>query len=176
MNEPADILLLFSVEKQLNKALKRERVLVDRCNPLEHLLPDEVKAKYRFYPKTIYDICSLIGMELKRKTKRSASLPILWQVLIALRYFASGCEYQVIADTLQVSKPSVCRCVWSVSVALAKLLERVIQVPSDETLLEYKRSYFAIGGIPNITGAVDGCLIRIMRPSENTHEFICRKG
>ena len=174
--EAGDVLLMMATEKQINKAMKREKVLVDRSNPLENLLPDEVKGRFRFLPETIYDICKLIGDKLMRNTKRSASLPVLWQILIALRYFATGADYIVIADTFKISKSSVCRCVWSVAVTLANLTHQVIRLPNAQTMLEYKRSFFAIGGIPNITGAVDGCLIRIMRPTENTHEFICRKG
>ena len=174
--EVGDVALLFSIEKSLDKALKRERVLVDRSNPLESLLPEDVKGRYRFYPKTIYDICGLLKDQLRRRTRHSASFPVLWQILIALRYFASGADFIVIAYLFRISKSSVCRCVWSVAIALCRLSNRVIKMPSDKTLLEYRRSFFTMGGIPNITGIVDGCLVRIMRPTENTHEFICRKG
>ena len=175
-DEVIEVCLLFTIERTIDKALKRERVLVDRSNPIEDLLPDQVKARYRFFPETIYQICNLLQPQLVRKTKRSASFPVLWQILIALRYLASGCDFIVIADTMGVSKSSVCRCVWAVAIALCKLSNRIVKFPSDRTMLEYRRSFFAIGGIPNITGAVDGCLVRIMRPTENTHEFICRKG
>ena len=98
------------------------------------------------------------------------------QILIALRYLATGADFIVIADIFRISKSSVCRCVWAVATALARLSNRIIKFPNQRTLLDYKRSFFSIGGIPNIIGAVDGCLIRIMRPTENTHEFVCRKG
>ena len=172
----AVVLLMLHVEKTINKAMKREIVLKDRSNPLENYLPDVVKEKYRFLPQTIYDLCGLIGGALKRRTKRSAAFPILWQVLIALRYLATGADYIVIADTFKISKSSVCRCVWAVCTEIAKKTSALIRLPNKQTQLEYKRAFYAMCGIPSITGAVDGCLIKIMRPTENTHEYICRKG
>ena len=168
LSEVADVAIMLFVEKKIDKALKREKILLDRSNPLEDLLPEEVKDRYRFFPETIYDICKLLAPQLKRKTKRSAAFPVLWQILIALRYFASGSDYIVVGDTFNISKPSVCRCVWDVAIALARLTNRVIKLPNEETMLEYKRMFFAICGIPNITGAVDGCLIRIMS-QQRTH-------
>ena len=79
--EVADVALMMLTEKRIDKAMKRERVLVDRSNPLEDLLPGQVKDRYRFFPETIYEICRLLNTQLQRKTKRSAALPVLWQVL-----------------------------------------------------------------------------------------------
>ena len=172
----AEVFMMFAMEKMIDKAMKRERIMIDRFNPLEDLLPEQVKDWFRFFPETIYEICRLLSGVLQRQTKRSSSFPVLWQVLIAIKYFATGADYVTVGDTFNVSKPSVCHCIWSVAKALARLSNRVVKFPTQNTLLEYKRAFFALGGIPNITGAVDGCLIRIMRPTENTHEFICRKG
>ena len=84
MAEGADVKLLFAAEKSLDKALMRERVLKDRSNPLENLLPNQVKSQYRFFPQTIYEICKIVRPCIERATKRSAALPVLWQVLITL--------------------------------------------------------------------------------------------
>ena len=140
----ADILLMSAVEKSIDKALMRERVLKDRSNPIENLLPEQVKSRYRFLPETIYDICKLIRTRLVRPTRRSCALPVIWQVLIALRYFATGSKYLVVADTLNVSKSSVCRCVWNVALALARLSSQVIKFPNATTRLEIKRSFYIL--------------------------------
>ena len=77
---------------------------------------------------------------------------------------------------MNVSKSTVCRCVWLVCLALVEQTSKFITFPNAMTRLQVKRSFYAIGRIPNITGAVDGCPIKILRPKENTHEYICRKG
>ena len=53
--------------------MMRERVLEDRSNPLEDLLPKQVKAKYRFEPDTIYALCRLLQTKLQCPTRRSNS-------------------------------------------------------------------------------------------------------
>ena len=177
MADPADIILLLHNEKVIDKAIKRERLPKKRENPLQNLLPEEVKDRYRFYPETIKFICKIVRSKLRHQTKRSVALPVLWQVLIALRYLATGSPYAVIADTFKVSKTTVCRCVWAVTSCLASKSKKYIRMPqSKKTRLDIKRAFYKIGGIPNVTGCVDGCLIRVMRPTENPHEFICRKG
>ena len=61
----ADILLMEVVENTLNRALMRERVLKDRSNPLEDLLPKQVKPKYHFEPETIYALCRILHYKLQ---------------------------------------------------------------------------------------------------------------
>ena len=58
---------------------------------------------------------------------------------------------------------------------LVKLTKVMIKIPDQKALINVQRAFFIIGGIPNITGAVDGCLIKIMRPKNNTVEFISHK-
>ena len=176
MADIGDVVLLMQTEKALDKALKRERLIKDRSNPLEKLLPDQVKARYRFYPETIYEICKIVRPAVVRKTKRSSALPVLWQVLLALRFFATGSYYLVLGDTMHVSKSSVCRCVYNIAKVLVDIRRKVIKFPNTQTRLQIKRAFYALGGIPNVTGCVDGCLIEILRPKNNTREFISRKG
>ena len=38
------------------------------------------------------------------------------------------------------------------------------------------QGFFNIGGFPNIIGCVDGSLIPIIRPVENEHIYVSRKG
>ena len=177
MDDVADVCLMFHTEKVIDKALKCERLPKVRHNPIENLLPEEVKDRYRFEPQTIYEICNLVRAKLVRKTRRSVALPVLWQVLIALRYLATGSPYSVIADTFKVSKPTVCRCVWAFCSAVTSLSRKFIKMPQTKRAkLNIKRAFYKLGGIPNVTGCVDGSLIKIMRPTDNPHEFICRKG
>ena len=46
MADPGDVALLLDGQEVINQALMRERVMVDRNNPLENLLPVQVKARY----------------------------------------------------------------------------------------------------------------------------------
>lgn len=60
---------------------------------------EELRARYRFGSESIQFITNLIETDLRRKTNRSHALRPIDQVLIALRFYASGNFLQVIGDT-----------------------------------------------------------------------------
>ena len=70
----------------------RRIFLSDRENPSSGLGPDECREKYRFWPRTILDICQLVYNKLEHETNCSNSLPVLNQVCIVLLWYANG-EY-----------------------------------------------------------------------------------
>lgn len=171
----AAIVLADAAEKRLKREIRIEKYLRDRMNPLENLLPHEVKANYRFAPETIMYLVRLLGPALERRTKRSMALPVYLQVLVALRFLGTGSHFKVIADSLQVCKSTVSVCVQQTIHELVKLSRREIVFPSMSSLVNIKTAFKAVAGIPNICGVVDGCFIRIKKPKLNTHEFMCRK-
>ena len=76
---------------------------------------EELRARYRFGRESINFILSLIEDDLKRKTKRSHAIPPVTQLLIALRFYASGSFLQVIGDSEGADKSTVSRAVHTVS-------------------------------------------------------------
>ncbi|XP_069134276.1 putative nuclease HARBI1 [Argopecten irradians] len=98
------------------------------------------------------------------------------QLLVALRFFASGSFYRVVGDTFGVSVATVSRCVSNVSIALCRIAHRFITVPVGNAASETKRGFFDIAGFPNVIGAVDGTFIRIIAPKTNENDFVNRKG
>ena len=57
----------------------------------------------------------LLQDDLTRGTLRSSALPVSLQVLVALRFYATGSFQQTVADTVAISKSTVCRCIKDVS-------------------------------------------------------------
>lgn len=171
----AAIFLAAAADKRLKRQIRIERYMNDRDNPLKDMLPSEVKDKFRFSAESIYYLCRIIGNNLRRKTRRSMALTPILQILVALRFYATGSYFRVIGDTLGVSKSTVCLCVEHVTAELIKLSCKEIVFPSMTSLVNIKTAFKAIAGIPNVCGCVDGCFIPIKKPAENTHEFMCRK-
>lgn len=97
------------------------RTVRDRSNPLELLSEDDIFQRYRFRSATIFFICSLISDPITHQTQRSCPLPPLLQVLAALRFYATGSFYQLIGDSLCVSKSAVGRAVRAVTSLLSAL-------------------------------------------------------
>ncbi|XP_031558424.1 putative nuclease HARBI1, partial [Actinia tenebrosa] len=124
----------------------------------------ELRMRYRFGRQSIIFITNLIYDDLKRKTKRNHALCPIDQVLIALRFYASGSFLQVIGDTVGVDKATVSRVVFSVTQALIARRDQFIKWPSNQEIQEIKNAFFQRGGFPGVIGCVDGTHIRIQAP------------
>ncbi|XP_061174870.1 putative nuclease HARBI1 [Saccostrea echinata] len=159
--------------------IRQERIprrLQDRSNPLESLTEEEIFMRYRFKSVTIFFICSLIENQLEHPTKRSSALPPLLQVLLALRFFATGAFYQLIGDSLAISKSTTGRAVREVTSLLCSLARQFIRFPSIPETAEIRTKFYSLAGFPNMVCCVDGTLIRIRCPAQNEAEYVCRKG
>ena len=77
-------------------------------------------------------ITDLLAEDLRRKTQRNHPISALQQVLIALRFYASGSFLQVIGDTIGVDKSTVSRVVTNVSLVLVAKQQQYIKWPKDQ--------------------------------------------
>lgn len=78
----------------------------------------ELRARYRFGREFISYITNLVARDISRNTRRNHALHPLHQVLIALRFYASGSFLQVIGDTFGIDKSTVSRVINDVTQAL----------------------------------------------------------
>ena len=109
---------------------------------LSNFTDEELTSWYRFGRQSIEFLSELLRDDLERDTSRNHALSTIVQVLVALRFFASGSFLQVIGDTLGLSKSSVSRIIGQVSLALAQKQRNFIKWPSTEEILQYKRGFF----------------------------------
>ena len=138
---------LVAADVALRRSLRRQRVFVDRLNPLELLRSEaDVRERYRFYRPTIYFILGLVIDFIQRPTYRSEALPPLTILCCALRYFATGSFYTVLGDCIVVSKASVCRSVKAVTYALCQKANEFIKWPSEAGLAVMKEKFYQIAG------------------------------
>ena len=134
---------LVAANTVLQRSFRRQRVFVDRLNPLEILRSEEdIRARYRFHSATIYSILRLIIDDIVRHTRRSMALPPLVVLCAALRFYASGSFYMVLGDCLLISPATMCRCVEQVTEALRKYANRFIKWPNNPEALEALKSKF----------------------------------
>ena len=92
----------------------------------------ELRSRYRFGRECIEFLVALLRDDLQRPMSRNHTLSTTVQVLVALRFFASGSFLQVIGDTLGLSKSTVSRTVNKVSYALSQKQVHFIKWPSTE--------------------------------------------
>ncbi|XP_048759899.2 putative nuclease HARBI1 [Ostrea edulis] len=166
---------------QRRRRRHRQRIaynrLVDRENPLENLCEVEVFKRYRFRPDTVLYITGLLAPSLTHETLRSCALPPLLQVLVTLRFLATGGFYSLISDTFSsISPPSICRAVRDVCRGLCWVARQFINMPTGPRMVQVKQEFFAIAGFPNVLGCVDGTFIKLQAPSQNEPDYVNRKG
>lgn len=115
--------------------------------------------------------------DLRRKTNRRHALRPIDQVLITLRFYASGNFLQVIGDTVGVDKSTVSRAVHDISQLLSAKQSMFIKWPTTAAVInENKNGFYRRRRFPGIIGCIDGTQFRIIAPSKNESDFVNRKG
>ncbi|XP_061172373.1 putative nuclease HARBI1 [Saccostrea echinata] len=118
---------------------------------------------------------TLIEHKLINTTKNQA-LPPLLQLLVCLRFLATGAFHKLIGDSVNVSECTVGRCCRSVTQAINDIRQDFIMFPRDQTARQTKQEFLKIAGFPNVLGCVDGTFVKKQGPSENEPDFVNRKG
>ena len=94
---------------------------------------EELVRCYRFGRQTIRYITHLVEDEISPATNRSQPVSAMQQVLITLRYLASGSFQQVTGDTIVgLDKSTVCRIIRRVTVALSRKIDLFIKFPKSQ--------------------------------------------
>ncbi|KAK2864907.1 hypothetical protein Q7C36_004061 [Tachysurus vachellii] len=118
----------------------RQRVYVVRAHPLEQYTTEELYACFHFGNADI---------------KYIADLSVEEQVLIGLRFCASGTFYKVVDDNIGVDKSTVSDVVKAVSIALANLVNQSVSLPKDVQIAQTKHRFFLLGNMPKTIGVID---------------------
>lgn len=125
--------------------MRRPRVFRDRSNPLENYTADEVFERYRFRPETIIYIVGILP-NLQKPTGRNNPLPPLLQLLVSLRYFATGAIHLLVGDSLNISRSTAGRCIRDVAEKLFRLSSTFIKFPTGRVANDVKTSFSKIAG------------------------------
>ena len=124
--------------------------------------------KFRLPRFLILNLCGELRVHLEHLTGRSHAIPQSLQVMVALRFYASGNFQTVNGDVHGISKASVSRIVNTVTSALVTLSPNYVRFPRDDrsindTILGFSR----ISNFPYVIGAIDGTHIPIKAPKDN---------
>ena len=154
---------------------RRERRYRPRGLNIDGLYDNELRARYRFGRNSINYLTNLLREDLVRDTQRGHALEPEQQVLIALRFFASGSFLQVIGDSFGVDKSTVSRVVRDVSLALNRKRHQFIKWPSNDEVDKNKNNFFSQAGFPGVIGCIDCTHVRIQAPHGNENNYVNRK-
>ena len=120
---------------------------------------EELLHRFRFGRESLLFIARLIEDEVRPLTRRNHAISTEQQLLIALRFFASGSFRQVIGDTHGYDKATVSRIVRKVSLALANKHEQWIKFPTTmEDKNTIRAGMYDIAGFLCVIGCIDGTM------------------
>ncbi|CAC5419272.1 unnamed protein product [Mytilus coruscus] len=126
--------------------LPRPRVFRDRLNPLESLDDEELFDKYRFRRPTITFILNGIHHFLHRETRRNFALSPVIQLLLFLRFVATGTHLSLVGESLCISESATGRACRDVCQAIITVFRNVICFPVGEKAIQVMEGFRRIAG------------------------------
>lgn len=162
-------------QRIMRRHLYRDRVFRDRLNPLDLYDDYDFKIRFRFTKQNVNEILTLISNDLQMDS-RGYSVPPHLQLLLTLRFFATGAFHRLLGDTFHVSAPCACCIISKVSKSIAKLKSLFVYMPKESEVNEVKERFHRMARFEGVIGAVDGTHIRIVCPGAVVRElYWCRK-
>ena len=158
-----------------NTDVRRVRHLRDRFNPLEEYDDEAFRLRFRLRKDSVSNLVRIhLEKDLEHQTRRGLPLTPMQQVLIALRFYATGTFQRVISDLFGVSVFAACRVIHKVSSAIAKQKRQFLSF--SENLADIKRKFYDVGHFPGVIGAIDCTHVWIICPDkENAMAFVNRR-
>jgi hypothetical protein len=175
MSDVSDLSLSSSDEDE-ERIPRRRRALRERINPFDLYDEQEFKMRFRFEKQTILWLCDLIGPEIEPITRRRKPVTALNQILLTMRYLATGGFQQLLGDTFAVHKSTVCVTIQRVVHKIAQLKPHYIKMPTPAETQAVKLSFYRLRRMPRVIGAIDCTHIRVESPGgPNAEIFRNRK-
>ena len=117
-------------ELRLRAAPRIRRVLRDRSNPFDLYDDSQFRKRFRFSKVTVRNLLLMVGPLLEHRDNRGCALSPVLQLLLALRFYSTGCFHRVKADLIGVHESTACRAVQNVTTAIGALKGRYINFPT----------------------------------------------
>jgi len=143
---------------------------------LDELSDQAIVSIFRLNRASINMLSNRIGPALQSQEKRRWVLSPTQQLLIALRYYATGDHYATIGLAFGVGKCAISTSVDKVTAALLTIVGDFIRMPTEEELPTIMNGFYQKARLARIIGAIDGTHFKIVRPpNELDGPYICRK-
>ena len=169
-------MVFFMQAVEAHHAVWREWIFWDRENPLDTLNNEELYSRYRFRRQELFELAQELSPDIKSPTGRNAAISPTNQVLLALRFYATGAFQNLIGDSLGVHKSTVSRIIHSVC-SLDPQTSHEVNFPVAQQQVKLTMDkFYEMAEFPGMVGCVDGTHIRIQSPSEQEYEYVNRKG
>lgn len=144
-----DLILTSSDEEEIH----RPRTVKFRNNLFEELDHVEFKNRFRLDKNTVLFLANLLELVIEPVNDRNHPVSKLNQILICLRYYASGTFQINVGDHFNVSQPTVSRIVTKITRHIAGLRPQFICMPHNEVeKRQTVEKFYNIAGLPGVIG------------------------
>ncbi|KAJ8913903.1 hypothetical protein NQ315_005700 [Exocentrus adspersus] len=144
---------------------RREKRIRERVNHMDYWDEDDFFIRFRLTKDSVRQLLDLILERLQTPTDQNAAVTAISQLLLTLRYFATGSMLVVVADFCGVHKVTASRIVKKVSEAIASLGNQFINFPHDPHEIDrICADFYQIARFPRVIGTIDCTHIRIQSP------------
>ncbi|XP_018402026.1 PREDICTED: putative nuclease HARBI1 [Cyphomyrmex costatus] len=135
----------------------------------------EFITRFRLCKETVIGVADLICDKIKTKTLRNNAIMPIHQLLLTLRFYATGAFQIAVADFAGIHTSTACRIIKKVTIALASEYRRYVRFPEDTTYV--RQGFYNISKFPRVIGAIDCTHVKIQSPGgEEAEVFRNRKG
>ena len=125
---------------------------------------DQFRNSYRLTKAAIRELLEIIRPDISTHNERGKPIPADIQLLLALRFYATGTLQLACGDLCEISQPPASRIIKRVSEAIARLKNIHITFPDVDMLQQLKLDFWRICAFPSVVGAIDCTHIKIEMP------------
>jgi hypothetical protein len=98
----------------------------------------------------------MFEIELQRPTRRSRAFPVSIQIMVELRFFATGSFQAVNGDIHNISQSSVSKITKDVTQCLVSVCRQYVVMPTNPAELQgIMQGFYNIANFPNVIGAIN---------------------
>ncbi|VEN53564.1 unnamed protein product, partial [Callosobruchus maculatus] len=152
--------------------IRKAKVYRIRENNLDKFDELEFFQRFRIRKRTFLVLLEKIKDNIEPTTNRGGSIKADSQVLLTLRFYATGSMLRAVGDFAGVSIASASRIVRRVSENIAALRSTYIKMPNSVQECEILATeFYRVARFPKVIGAIDCTLIRIQNPGGEDAEI-----
>ncbi|KAJ8910262.1 hypothetical protein NQ315_004998 [Exocentrus adspersus] len=153
------------------------RVLHQRPDHLNFWDNVDFFSRFRLTKNTVQNLVIQIQDEIQYPTRRNAALTPLQQILLTLRFYATGSFQNSVGDHSGVHQSTACKIIKRVTTTLCRLKPVYINLPEEDEIIAIQQGFFGMADFPRVLLVVDGTHIKIQSPGGDQAEwFRNRKG
>jgi hypothetical protein len=180
-----DLALLQDIETMASGGFSTQEKTTDAVvDPLTHYPEEAFKRRYRMSRESFYELILLLGHQLQNLSERGNPISPEKQVLVELRFFATGSFQAITGDSIGISQQSVSRIIANISKLIAGLYDQFIIFPTNQNSKSIMNGFYRLligenntRSFPGVIGAIDCTHVEVLAPgAPNREVFRNRKG